>query len=345
MQQPKVSIVILNYNTKDLLEKLIPYVLKTEYPSFEVVVADNASSDDSLAFVQSTFKEVKCIQLDTNLGYAGGYNAALRDLDTDYWVLLNSDVEVEPNWLDPLMETMLSDETIAAVQPKIKSYDDRSQFEYAGACGGLIDKLGYPFCRGRLFDKLEYDEGQYDTKSAIFWATGAALLVRSAVYRDLNGLDEDFFAHMEEIDLCWRMQNSGYQIWVNPDSTVYHIGGGTLDAHSPKKVYLNFRNNLVLIAKNMPASHAVRVIIIRLFMDGLAGVKFVLDGKVKSMWMIVRAHWAFFSKLRFYWSKRSANPAPKPSESLPGFVNLSMVYQYFVKGVKNYSDIKKPSVK
>ncbi|MFT5513653.1 MAG: GT2 family glycosyltransferase [Bacteroidia bacterium] len=345
MKQHKVSVVILNYNTKALLEKLIPYVLKTEYPSFEVVVADNASTDGSLAFVQSTFKDVKCIQIDKNRGYAGGYNEALKDLKTDYWVLLNSDVEVQPDWLAPLMDTMLSDENISAVQPKIKSYHNRDVFEYAGACGGFIDKYAYPFCRGRLFDQLEADNGQYDTKSAIFWATGAALLVRAQVYKSLGGLDEDFFAHMEEIDLCWRMQNSGNEIWVNPDSTVYHIGGGTLDAHSPQKVYLNFRNNLVLIAKNMPTAQAIRVLIIRLLLDGLAGVKFIVDGKFKSAAMIVKAHWVFFAKFGFYWSKRKANPTAKPTDTLPGFINLSMLYQYFAKGVKNYSDIKKPPVK
>ena len=345
MEMPKVSIVILNFNTKELLQKLLPFVERTTYNNFEIVVADNASTDGSLAYVKSQFPTIKCIQIDSNLGYAGGYNECLKQLDTDFWVLLNSDVEVEPSWLDPLMETMLSNEDVAAVQPKILSYDNRAQFEYAGASGGLIDKYGYPFCRGRLFDQLETDNGQYDSAQEVFWATGAALLVRASVYKKLNGLDADFFAHMEEIDLCWRMKNHGKQVWVNPASTVYHIGGGTLDAHSPRKVYLNFRNNLVLIAKNMPFGQAIRVLIIRLFLDGLAGVKFIMDGKLSSAWMIVKAHWAFFFRFGFYWRKRKDNGAHLPTESLTGFVNLSMVYQYFAKGVKHYSDIKKPSTK
>lgn len=342
MEMPKVSIVILNFNTKDLLERLLPFVLKTTYDNIEIVLADNASSDGSLDFVKANFPTIKCIQIDSNLGFAGGYNEALSQLDTDYWVLLNSDVEVDASWLEPLMETMMADDKIAAVQPKILSYNNRGQFEYAGASGGLIDKYAYPFCRGRLFDQLEMDNGQYDTQMEVFWATGAALLVRASVYKELSGLDADFFAHMEEIDLCWRMKNRGYQIWVNPTSTVYHIGGGTLDAHSPHKVYLNFRNNLVLITKNMPTGQAIRVLIARLFLDGLAGVKFMLDGKPSSAIMIVKAHWSFFFRFRFYWRKRDAVTAQKPTSSLAGFINQSMVYQYFAKGVKHFSDIKKP---
>lgn len=340
METPTVSIVILNFNTKELLERLLPFVLKTTFESYEVVVADNASTDGSLELVREKFPTVKCIKIDKNLGYAGGYNEALKLLTTPYWVLLNSDVEVTPDWLNPLMETIQSSEKVAAVQPKILSYNNRKQFEYAGASGGLIDKYGYPFCRGRLFDQLEMDEGQYDSKMEVFWATGAALLVRAEVYTKLQGLDADFFAHMEEIDLCWRMKNEGYQVWVNPASTVYHIGGGTLDAHSPRKVYLNFRNNLVLIIKNMPFARALWVVLVRLILDGLAGVKFVLDGKPKATLMIVKAHWTFFARFGFYFKKRGNSPKISP-KSLPGFVNRSMVFQYFAKGVKHYSDIKK----
>jgi GT2 family glycosyltransferase len=343
MQQPKVSIVILNYNTKELLGRLIPFALKTNYDNYEVIVADNASTDGTVAYVQANFPNLRCIEIATNLGYAGGYNEALAQLDTDYWVLLNSDVEVDENWLNPLMDLMLSDDKIAAIQPKILRYDKRDQFEYAGASGGLIDKYGYAFCRGRLFDQLEMDEGQYDNKTQVFWASGAALLVRGKVYRELNGLDADFFAHMEEIDLCWRMKNSGYQVWVNPESKVYHIGGGTLDAHSPRKVFLNFRNNLVLITKNMPAQRAIWVVMVRLILDGMAGVKFLMDGKPKAAIMIVKAHWSYFGRFGFYWKKRKSVIAQKPLSSLEGFINLSIVFQYFVKGVRRHSDIKKPS--
>ncbi len=344
MEMPKVSIVILNFNTKELLDTLLPFVMKTTYDNVEIVVADNASTDGSLELVKEHFPEVRRIRMESNLGYAGGYNEALKQLDTDFWVLLNSDIEVEPNWLEPLMSTMLSDNKIAAVQPKILSYDNRGQFEYAGASGGLIDKYAYPFCRGRLFDQLEMDNGQYDSIEEVFWATGAALLVRASVYKKLSGLDADFFAHMEEIDLCWRMKNHGFQVWVNPTSQVYHIGGGTLEAHSPRKVFLNFRNNLVLIAKNMPVGQAIRVLIIRLFLDGLAGVKFVIDGKPSSAFMIIKAHWTFFLRFGFYWRKRKQIDLQVSTKGLAGFVNLSMVYQYLAKGVKHYSDIKKPSV-
>jgi GT2 family glycosyltransferase len=345
MSEPKVSIVILNYNTKHLLLELIPYVLNSTYANFEVVVADNASTDKSLDAVRTKFPTVRCIQINKNQGYAGGYNEALSQLDTDYWVLLNSDVEVEPNWLTPLMDLMLSSEVVAAIQPKIRSYNNRAQFEYAGACGGVIDKFGYPFCRGRLFDQLEMDDGQYDQPMEVFWATGAALLVRAEAYRTIGGLDQDFFAHMEEIDLCWRMKNVGYQVWVEPKSVVYHIGGGTLNAHSPKKVFLNFRNNLILIVKNMPTSQALKVVVVRLVMDGMAGIKFLMEGQPKSALMIVKAHWAFFGKFRYYWRKRAIGRVIQASEMHAGYVNLSIVFQYFMKGVRRYSDIKKPSVK
>ncbi len=344
MQYPKVSIVILNFNTKELLQKLIPFALKTDYPAFEVVVADNASSDGSLALMQTEFPNVRCIALTNNLGYAGGYNEALKQLDTDYWVLLNSDVEVDPGWLTPMMQTMTTNGNIAAVQPKILDFNNRQKFEYAGASGGMIDQYGYPFCRGRIFDKIESDSGQYNNAMQVFWASGAALLVRAKVYAELNGLDQDFFAHMEEIDLCWRMQNASYEVWVEPNAFVYHIGGGTLDAQSAKKVYLNFRNNLVLIAKNMPIGLALKTLSIRLILDGLAGVKFLLDGKPRSTWMIVKAHWAFFARFKFYWSKRKQNPIPRLTTEIPGYYKLSIVYQHFAKGVKHFSDIKKPSV-
>lgn len=339
MTEDKVSIVILNYNTRDLLERFIPSVLATEYDNFEVVVADNASSDGSLDLVRKLFPEVKCIALEENYGFAGGYNRALKELDTPYWVLLNSDVEVDKGWLSPLMELITSNPKIGAVQPKILDLNNRGRFEYAGASGGFIDKFAYPFCRGRLSDVLEQDEGQYDDNIPVFWATGAALLVRASEYQKLGGLDADFFAHMEEIDLCWRMKNAGLEVWVCPEGKVYHMGGGTLSAQSSHKTFLNFRNNLALITKNLPFSEWVKVFCARLILDGIAGVVMLYNGKGKHTWAIVKAHWAFFWRFRFWWSKRKTSPTPLPFLQHQGMLNISLVRRHFIKGIKHFSDL------
>ncbi|MCB0509691.1 MAG: glycosyltransferase family 2 protein, partial [Bacteroidetes bacterium] len=247
----RVAIVILNWNGKHWLEKFLASVLTYSDPSFcDVIVADNASTDNSLEFLKENFPDVQTIVFEKNHGFTGGYNRALKSLEHEYFVLLNSDIEVSKNWIEPIIRLMDGDKLIAACQPKILDYNKRDYFEYAGASGGYIDFLGYPFCRGRIFDALEKDEGQYDDAKRVFWASGACLFVRSEVYKKLGGLDEYFFAHMEEIDLCWRMQNEGYHVWVEPLSKVYHVGGGTLQSDSPKKTYLNFRNNLFLILKN-----------------------------------------------------------------------------------------------
>ncbi|MBO6514949.1 MAG: glycosyltransferase family 2 protein [Bacteroidia bacterium] len=339
MSTNKVSIVILNYNTKALLDQFLPGVLETNYTGFEVVVADNASQDGSADLVRSKYPEVKLIQLDQNYGFAGGYNKALAQLNTPYWVLLNSDVEVDPNWLEPLMQKMESDNNIGAVQPKILDYENRNMLEYAGASGGFIDKYAYPFCRGRIFNELEADNGQYNEERKVFWATGAALLVRAEYYTSLGGLDEDFFAHMEEIDLCWRLKNAGKEVWVCPDAHVYHMGGGTLSSLSSRKTFLNFRNNLALITKNLPFGQWLRVFSVRLILDGIAGCKFLMDGKPSHTLAIVKAHWSFFIRFGFWWNKRKKAPAPISFRNHDGMFDLSLIYQHYAKGVRHFSEL------
>lgn len=337
MEYPKVSIVILNFNTKQLLEKLVPFALQTNYPNFEVVVADNASSDDSAALVRQKFPQVKLIEIHENLGFAGGYNFALEKLDTEYWVLLNSDVEVDADWLTPMMNKCLSDPKVGCVQPKIKDYYHRDKFEYAGASGGFIDVFGYPFCRGRVFQELEEDKGQYNDALEVFWASGAALLVRAELYKKLGGLDADFFAHMEEIDLCWRVKNAGYTVWCSPESTVYHMGGGTLDSQSPRKTYLNFRNNLALILKNTTRWEGFKMIVVRLILDGVAGIVFLKNGKWKMTMAVVKAHWSFFGKLLYWSKKRSKNVLPLRSHQ--GVGRYSIVYKHFIQKANKFSDL------
>ena len=276
--QPKVAIVILNYNTRSLLERFLPSVLATNYGNKEVWVVDNASHDDSVQFVKDNFDEVKVLTTDTNLGYAGGYNWALTQIDADYYVLLNSDVRVTPNWINPLVDIVLRNPSIGAVQPKILDAKNTEMFEYAGASGGFLDKWGYAFCRGRIFESLEKDEGQYDDEQEVFWATGACLFVNAKMFHEVGGLDDEFFAHMEEIDLCWRLKLKGKKVFVNPQSVVYHVGGGTLSEGSKMKYYLNFRNNLVLLTKNDQSSFWFIKLFWRMILDGISAVKFVVDG-------------------------------------------------------------------
>ncbi len=344
MNQPSVSVVILNFNTRNLLEKLVPFALKTDYPNFEVVVADNGSTDGSEEMIRAKFPEVKLIAFESNHGFAEGYNKALAQLDTDYWVLLNSDVEVDPKWVTPMVELLESNPKIGAAQPKIKDYNQREYFEYAGASGGWIDKYAYPFCRGRIFNHLEKDEAQYNDAVKTFWASGAALMIRPELFKTVGGLDGDFFAHMEEIDLCWRVQNAGYEIWVCPESTVYHMGGGTLDAQSARKTFLNFRNNLALITKNMVASEWIKVFLIRLVLDGVAGAKFLLDGKAGFTAAIVKAHWSFFLKLPHWWRKRKDVPKQQRLRALNGVYDRSIVASHFIEKVKTFDRLDIPQL-
>ena len=334
--QPRVSIVILNYNTRHFLQKFLPGVLATDYENFEVVLADNASKDDSVEFVKQNFPTVKIITLVENYGFAGGYNKALSEEKADYFVLLNSDVEVPSDWLNPLVELAESDSKIAAVQPKLLDYKDKTKFEYAGGSGGFIDKYGYPFCRGRWFNYLETDNGQYNDSREIFWATGACFLIRSKYWEEAKGLDEDFFAHMEEIDLCWRLKNAGYKIMVCPQSVVYHVGGGTLPVGNPRKTYLNFRNGLFLLCKNLHSSRLWQVLFIRFVLDGLAGIKFLTEFKFREIGAILKAHMVFYSQLRYWLNKRKLS-AP-PSLHPKNMYQRSMVFDFYLKGKRKFTE-------
>jgi len=339
MNAPKVSVVILNYNTAGLIKQLIPFVMKTTYSNFELVVADNASTDNSVEVIKSFANQgVKYLQLDQNYGFAGGYNKALEQINSDYYILLNSDVEVDPEWIEPLVDLALSNPDITAVQPKILDYYNRDKYEYAGASGGFIDKWAYPFCRGRLFDTLEKDEGQYDDNKEIFWASGAALFIKSEDYHKAGGLDTDFFAHMEEIDLCWRLKNMGRQIWVCPESKVYHMGGGTLSKQNSRKTFLNFRNNLALITKNVPQKQRARLLLIRLVLDGVAGLKFLFSFQASHCLAIIRAHFNYYGS-RKKWIEKSNYSHNKAFLTHIGVYKASLIRQYFLKKKTKYSEL------
>ncbi|CAM3763067.1 glycosyltransferase family 2 protein [Mucilaginibacter galii] len=298
MNEPKVAVVILNWNGLKFLQQFLPSVLQSNWPNLEIVVGDNGSTDGSVEFLRSRYtNQVTVIQNDENYGYTGGYNRVVNQVKADYYILLNSDIEVTPNWIAPIIQLMESDSIIAAAAPKIKAYDRKNYFEHAGAAGGYIDKLGYPFCRGRLFYEVEEDRGQYEQSGEIFWASGAALFIRSSCWFEAGGFDERFFAHMEEIDLCWRLKNIGYKIMYCAQSTVYHVGGGTLNTENPFKTYLNFRNNLWLIKKNMPAMRASVVIGTRMWLDLIALLRFLGEGKRKDAWAVSKAHQSFVRSL------------------------------------------------
>ncbi len=323
----RIAVVILNYNGKRFLERFLPGVISRSAHMAEIIVADNASTDGSVRFMQEHFPQVRLILNDRNGGFAAGYNEALAQVDTEYYVLLNSDIEVGEGWLEPLLEMMEIDASIAACQPKLLSFADKAYFEYAGAAGGFIDKFGYPFCRGRLFQNVEKDEGQYDTALEVFWASGACMFVRSDLYHRMGGLDADFFAHMEEIDFCWRLKNVGYKIMYCPDSEVYHIGGGTLPKNSPRKTYLNFRNNLSMLFKNLPPSFFAYVIFTRLFLDGVASLKFLIEGGWGDFFAVLRAHAHFYRKIPALRAKRrKINP-----QAVSRVYKKNIVVEYFLK--------------
>lgn len=320
----KIAVVILNWNGVKLLEQFLPSILQFSTES-TVYVADNASTDESVAFVKNNFPTVKIIQNKINYGFAGGYNDALQYIDAEIYALVNSDIEVTENWLKPILETFDSEPQTAIIQPKILDFKRKDYFEYAGAAGGFIDKYGYPFCRGRIFDTLEQDNGQYNDCTSIFWASGACFFIRSIVYKDLNGFDEDFFAHQEEIDLCWRAINRGYQIKYNSQSVVYHVGGATLEQSNPQKTYLNFRNSLLMLTKNLPQKKIFQVLVIRMFLDGIAGVKFIYSSQLSHFWAIIRAHFSFYGLFLRNYKKRERN------QTEIYYKTKSIVYGYYVK--------------
>jgi len=339
MQNPKVAVVILNFNGKKLLQKFLPAVIQHS-SSATLYIADNASTDDSIPYLKENHPEIKRIELKVNYGFAKGYNEALKLVDADYFILLNSDVEVTPDWINPIIHLMEADKTIATAQPKILSYNDKDEFEYAGACGGFIDKYGYPFCRGRIFNTLEKDNGQYNNAIEIFWATGACMFVRASVFNTLKGFDDFYFAHMEEIDLCWRINNTGHKIMAVPQSVVYHVGGGTLDKLSPRKTFLNFRNSLFSLTKNNASGVLFFKIIARLILDGVAGIKFLLEGNAKHTWAIVRAH--FYSNLRYTLQKRKEiKSLPNYNPSNKQIYQSSIVFDYYLGRKKLFSRLSK----
>jgi GT2 family glycosyltransferase len=337
MQQPLVSIVILNWNGRKFLQQFLPSVLASTYTNKKIIVADNASTDDSILFLQQNFPSVQIIHNASNEGFAKGYNTALQQIESDYFVLLNSDVEVTPGWIEPIISLMESDQLIAACQPKILAYNNKHQFEYAGASGGWMDNFGYPFSRGRIFDVLEDDNGQYNDIQQCFWASGAALFVKASVYKELKGLDEYMFAHQEEIDLCWRLQLAGYKVYVQPASVVYHVGGGTLPHGNSRKVFLNFRNNLVMLAKNFPLSTALWKIPFRICLDALAAWKALLSGDAGYFTTIIKAHFHFIKWILID-KKHSVFPVSKKGK-ITGWYNGSVVWQHFIKKKNSYSKI------
>ncbi|MEM9920324.1 MAG: bifunctional riboflavin kinase/FAD synthetase [Bacteroidota bacterium] len=342
---PDVSVVILNYNGRSYLEKFLPKLLETTYPNYEIIVADNCSTDDSVAWMETHQPNIRLIKMDENRGFAGGYNEALKQIDASYFVLLNSDVEVEPGWIEPVIRSMEKDKTIGAAQPKIRSFSNKDHFEYAGGAGGWIDALGYPLCRGRIFSTLESDYGQYDDVQEIFWASGTAIFVRPQLMKSLGGFDADYFAHLEEIDLCWRIQRAGYKIIAQPQSVVYHVGGGTLDYNNPFKTYLNFRNSLITILKNEPVSKLLWLLPLRLILDGLAGLLFIFEGKFKHLKSILRAHGTFYATFNRSRRRRKEyrdlidKASIKQQPDIKGVYKNSIVFQYYLMNKRKFKEI------
>lgn len=334
---PKVAVVILNWNGRKFLERFLPSVITSTYTNAEVIVADNGSTDDSVDWLQSAYPDIRIIRLGKNYGFAKGYNEALKTIVADYYVILNSDVEVIPGWLQPMIDLLENNPAIAACQPKILSYHNKKIFEYAGAAGGWLDEYGYPFAKGRIFDICEEDHGQYDQTEPIFWASGAALFIRSRVFHEVKGFDEYFFAHQEEIDLCWRIQLAGYKIYSCPTSVVYHVGGGTLPRGNSKKTYLNFRNNHIMLSKNLPLRKKIWIIPVRSFLDAVSAWKGLLSGDGGYFIAILRSHAAFFKWWLFYQNK-SVFPATKKIP-LAGYLHKNMVWLHFVKKKKRFDEI------
>lgn len=330
-----VAIAILNYNGKKFLDKFLPDVIKHSKTQASIYIIDNASTDDSVNFLETNFPDIQLIKLSFNGGFAKGYNEGLKYIKAIYYVLLNSDVEVTPDWIKPVIDLMQTDSQIACCQPKIKSYHNKNLFEYAGAAGGYIDKYGYPFCRGRIFNSIEEDKDQYNSKAEIFWASGACMFLRSEVFHKMNGFDEEFFAHMEEIDLCWRMHNSNYKIMYCPSSVVYHVGGGTLAVSNPYKTYLNFRNNLLMLCKNVPRRNLVSVLFVRLLLDGIAGIKFLFTNGWKYCLAIIKAHLYLYTNFQRQYKKREEKNISFPKLTY----NKNLVLEYYFKGKKTFNDL------
>jgi len=325
----KIAVVILNWNGKKLLEQFLPSVVQNSSEA-DVYLADNNSSDDSISYITTHFPSVQIIKNEYNFGFAQGYNEALKSVDADIFALVNSDVEVTQNWLQPIIETFKNEPNTAIVQPKILDYKRKDYFEYAGAGGGFIDQYGYPYCRGRVFETIEKDWGQYNDACEIFWASGACFFIRSSVYSELNGFDGDFLAHQEEIDLCWRAKNKKYTIKYNGLSTIYHVGGATLNEESPKKTFLNFRNSLFMLTKNLPKHELFRIVFFRMVLDGIAGIRFLFQGKFTHLFAVLKAHFHYYHLINRNLNKRS-------DFQLKSYFKInSIVYNYFIKKRHNF---------
>ena len=328
----EIAVVILNWNGMLLLEKFLPSIV--EYSTEATVyVVDNASTDDSVSFLEVFYPSVKIIKNDSNLGFASGYNESLKYIKADIYALVNSDIEVTKNWLQPILSTFEKEPKTAIIQPKILDFKQKQYFEYAGAAGGYIDQYGYPYCRGRIFETLEKDNGQYNDNCEIFWASGACFFIRSQVYHDLNGFDGEFFAHQEEIDLCWRARNERFNIKYNSQSVVYHVGGATLQQGHPTKTFLNFRNSLLMLTKNLPKSKLYKILLVRMLLDGVAGIQFLVKGKPTHLWAILKAHWSFYGFFKVYYGKRTEFQQQQ-------YYNVkSIVYSYYIRKVIVFNDL------
>ena len=328
----KIAVVILNWNGVLLLEQFLPSVVKNSSDAV-IYVADNASTDTSIAYVKAHFPSIRIIQNKCNLGFASGYNEALKQVDTEIYALVNSDIEVTENWLQPILSTFLIEPNTAIIQPKILDFKNKEYFEYAGAAGGFIDQFGYPYCRGRIFDTVEKDFGQYNDNIEILWASGACFFIRSSVFKELKGFDDDFFAHQEEIDLCWRALNKGYQIKYISESVVYHVGGATLQQGNPKKTFLNFRNSLLMLTKNLPGNKLYSILLGRMVLDGIAGIQFLMKGKFNHFVAILKAHFSFYKLFLGHYKKRTKFHEQKYYQT------KSIIYIYFIKQIVVFNDL------
>lgn len=339
-QLKKLAVVILNWNGKKLMEEFLPSVVScTPAEWADVIVADNDSSDGSVEMLQEKFPEVRVIRLNKNYGFAEGYNQTLKEIGHTYTVLLNSDVEVTPGWLDAPIAAMDADPGIAGAQPKIRAWRNKEYFEYAGAAGGYMDRYGYPYCRGRILHVVEKDNGQYDTTANILWATGACLFVRTAVYKEVGGLDAGFFAHQEEIDLCWRLRSRGYRLVCTPQAVVYHVGGATLNVESPRKTFLNFRNNLLMLYKNLPEADLTHVMRVRFWLDYVAATKFLLTGQYRNARAVYEARKEFHKLQPTYASLRKENLAKTTVGAIPELTRKSLILGFYLKGKKCFTDL------
>jgi GT2 family glycosyltransferase len=336
----KVAIVILNWNGSKFLEQFLPSIVKySNLPDNKIFVADNNSTDDSVGFIKKFYPQIEIVQLRKNYGFAKGYALSLPQISAQYYILLNSDVEVTPGWIEPIIELMDNDPQIAAVMPKIKSYYHREFFEYAGAAGGFIDKYGYPFCQGMILNVLEEDKGQYDQQKEIFWASGACMFLRASAYIMTGGFDGDFFAHMEEIDLCWRLKRLGYTIFYCPDSIVYHVGGGTLPNNNPRKLYYNYRNCLYLLFKNINKFEYVSVLLPRMMLDGLSATIYLFSGKFSFFMSVFRAHIRFYFSLKMLINKRRIFNKIIAKKSVGQIYNGSIILCFFLGRVRTFKDL------